>query len=61
LQELAELCGLPGDPGDVEAGNADVGKFTVAEAVKLAQAVVVTLPFADEADEVGKHSEIFLC
>ena len=53
---LAELSGLPGNLRDVKARDADVGKFAVAEAVKLAQAVIVALPFTDEADEVGKHS-----
>lgn len=46
---------VPGQPGNVGAADADVGKFTIAEARKLAQAAVITLPFLDEADECGKH------
>jgi hypothetical protein len=47
--------GVPGHPRDIGAADADVGKLAVAQARQFAQALIVTLPFLDEADECGKH------
>jgi hypothetical protein len=52
---LLLMGSIPGQPGNVGAADADIGKFTVAEARKLAQAAVIALPFLDEADKGGKH------
>jgi hypothetical protein len=57
---LAAMGGIPGDPMDIGAADADVGKFAIAKARKFGQALVVTLPLPDQANKVGKHSGLFL-
>jgi len=49
------MRGIPGNPWDIGAADADVGKFAVAQARQFVQALVVALPLLDEADECGKH------
>jgi hypothetical protein len=57
---LAAMGGIPGDPMDIGAADADVGKLAIAETRKFGQALVVTLPLPDQADKVGKHNGLFL-
>jgi len=53
------MRGIPGNPWDIGAADADVGKFAVAQARQFVQALVVALPLLDEADECGKHDVSF--
>ena len=49
------MRGVPGNPRNVRAADADIGEFTIAQARQLVHALVVTLPLLDEADDCGKH------
>jgi len=50
------MRGVPCDPRNIRAADADIGKFAVAQARQFTQALIVALPLLDEADECGKHS-----
>ena len=52
--------GAPGHPMDVGAADADVGELAVAQPRQFGQAAVVALPLPDQANDVGKHTGIFL-
>lgn len=50
------LCVFPRHPWNIRAADADVGKLSVIEAGKLAQALVVVAPLPQEPDELSqKH------
>jgi len=46
---------VPGNARNIGTTDADIGELTVAQARQFIQALVVTLPFLDKADECGKH------
>src|SRR5262245_29364449 len=46
---------VPGNAGNVGSADADIGKLTVAQARQFVQALVIALPFLDEADKCSKH------
>jgi hypothetical protein len=52
---LVAMGRVPGNAGNVGPADADVGKLTVAQARQFVQALVIALPFLDEADKCGKH------
>ena len=54
-RRLVLVRSVPGYPLNVGAADADVGKLAVAQARQFAQALIVTLPFLDEANEGGDH------
>jgi hypothetical protein len=56
MRGLALVRGLPGNPHDVGSADADIGKFTVAQAIELVHAAVEAIPFADKTDKVAKHN-----
>ena len=52
---LVAMGRVPGNADNVGPADADVGKLTVAQARQFVQALVIALPFLDEADKCGKH------
>ena len=56
---LLTVCGIPRDPRNIGAADANVGKLAVAQARQFVQALVIALPLLDEADECGKHDVLF--
>src|SRR5262245_18830500 len=52
---LAAVRSVPGNARNVRAADTDIGQLAVAQARQLVQALVVTLPLLDEADECGNH------
>src|SRR5262245_41766221 len=52
---LVAMGCVPSNAGNVGPADADVGKLTVAQARQFVQALVIALPFLDEADKCGKH------
>jgi len=46
---------VPGNAGNIGTADANIGKLAVAQARQLVQALVIALPFLDEADKCGKH------
>jgi hypothetical protein len=55
LDRLALVGAVPGNPDDVGAADADVGKLAVAKARQFVQALVVAVPLVDEANNSGNH------
>ena len=49
------MGGVPGNARNVGAADANIGELPVAQARQFVEALVVTLPLLDEADECGKH------
>lgn len=52
---LIAVGGSPSDARDIRSADADIGKLAIAQAGKLAQALVVTFPLLDKADDCSKH------
>jgi hypothetical protein len=55
LDRLALVSAVPGNPDDVGAADADVGKLAVAKARQFVQALVVAVPLVDEAHNSSNH------
>jgi hypothetical protein len=56
VRDLAAVRGVPGHPRNIAAADADIGEFAVTQARQFGQALVVTPPLPDHADNAGKHS-----
>jgi hypothetical protein len=55
-ERLDEFGAFPSRTRNIAAAEADIGQFTVAEPVQLAQTLVVPAPLPEHTDQVGqKH------
>jgi hypothetical protein len=46
---------LPGNTGDIGAGDPDIGQLTVTELIELAQARIVAAPSAKKFKDIGDN------